>query len=133
MTKEDKEDFEDYNICRFCENEIKTDKVRDHCHLTRKYRRAAHNICNIFVTLKQSIFLPFVFHNFSKYDCHMLFKKLVDKKNVKVKFVVIPKTNEEHISVTYGCNRFLDSYRFLSGSLDSLVKTLIDNSHTTLK
>ena len=58
---------------------------------------------------------------------------MVDLKNGKVKFDIIPKTNEEYISVTYGCFRFIDSYRFLSSSLDSLVKTLVDNSHKTLK
>ena len=35
--------------------------------------------------------------------------------------------------MTYGCIRFIDSYRFLSRRLDSLVKTLVDNSHKTLK
>ena len=63
----------------------------------------------------------------------MFFKKLVGLKNEKVKFDIIPKTNEECISVTYGCIRFLDSYRFQSSSLDSLVKTIIDNSNKTLK
>ena len=29
----------------------------------------------------------------------MFFKKLVDKKNDEVKFYIIPKTNEEYISV----------------------------------
>ena len=62
----------------------------------------------------------------------MFFKKLVDKKNDKVKFDIIPKTNEEYISVTYGCIRFIDSYRFPSSGLDSLVKTIVDNSHKTL-
>ena len=33
----------------------------------------------------------------------------------------------------YGCIRFIDSYRFLSSGLDSLVKTLVDNSHKTLE
>ena len=63
----------------------------------------------------------------------MFFKKLVDKKKDKVDFEIIPKTNEEYISVTYGCIRFIDSYRFLSSSIDSLVITLVDNSHKTLK
>ena len=35
--------------------------------------------------------------------------------------------------MTYGCIRFIDSYRFLLSGLDSLVKTLVDNSHKTLK
>ena len=63
----------------------------------------------------------------------MFFKKLVDQTNDKVKFDLIPKTNEENISVTYGCIRFIDSYRFLSSSLDSLVRTLGHNNHKMLK
>ena len=58
---------------------------------------------------------------------------MVDKKKDKVEFEIIPKTNEEYISLTYGCIRFIDSYRFLSKGLDSLVRTLVDKSHKTLK
>ena len=49
----------------------------------------------------------------------MSFRKLVDKKNDRVKFDFIPQTNEENISVTDGCIRFIDSYQFSSSSLDS--------------
>ena len=132
MTKKNEQGYRNINICRFCEEDIVSDKVRDHCHLTGKYRGPAHNTCNINVTRKRSIFIPFVFHNFIKYDCHLFFKKLVDMKNDKVKFDIKPKTNEEYISVTYGCIRFIDSYIFLSGSLDKLVKTLVDDSDKTL-
>ena len=133
MTEEDEEDYRNDNICRFCEKEILSDKGRDHCHLTGKYRGPAHSKCNINVTQKQSNFIPFIFHNFSHYDSHMFFKKLVDKKKDKVDFDIIPKTNEEYISVTYGCIRFIDSYRFQSSRLDSLVKTLVVNSNKKLK
>ena len=133
MTDYDEEEYRNDIVCRFCETEILSDKVRDHCHLTGKYRGPAHNKCNINVTQDQSNFIPFIFHNFSNYDCHMFFKKVVNKRNNKVKFDIIPKTNEEYISVTYGCIRFKDSYRFLSSGLDSLVKTLVDNSNKTLK
>ena len=131
--KQKDEGYRNNNNCRFCEKEILSDKVRDLCHLTGKYRGPAHGKCNINVTQKQSNFIPFIFHNFSNYDCHMFFKKLVDKKKDKVDFDIIPKTNEEYISVTFGCIRFIDSFRFLSSGLDSLVKTLVYNSHETLE
>ena len=84
MTKEDEEDYKKNNICRFCEKEIVSDKVRDHCLLTGKHRGPAHNTCNINVKQKDSIYLPCRFHNFSNYDCHMFNKRLVDFKNDKV-------------------------------------------------
>ena len=96
-------------------------------------RGPAHSNCNSNVTQDKSNFILFMFHNFSNYDCHMLFEKLFDRKNDKVEVEFIPKTNEAFISVTYGCVRFIDSYRFLSSSLDSLVKTEVDNSQKTLK
>ena len=58
MTEEEEEekDYRNINICRFCQNNIESDKVRDHCHLTGNYRGPAHSICNINVTQKQSKF-----------------------------------------------------------------------------
>ena len=71
MTQENEEDFRNNNFCRFCEKFNECDNVRDHCHLTGKYRGPAHSNCNINVTQKQSNFIPFIFHNFSNYDCHI--------------------------------------------------------------
>ena len=92
------------NICRFCEKNNDSDKVRDHCHLTGEYGSPAHQK-KTNVTENQSNFIPFVFRNFSNCDCHLFFTKLIDKENDKVKFAIIPKTNEDCISVTYGCIR----------------------------
>ena len=63
------------------------------------------------------------------------FKSWLIKKHDKVNFDNIPETDKEYISVTYGCMRFTDSYRFLSSSLDSLDKTPVDSNKTlkTLK
>ena len=36
ITKENEEDFKNINNGRFCQKEILSDKVRDHCHLTSK-------------------------------------------------------------------------------------------------
>ena len=76
--------------------------------------------CKNNVTQDRNKIIPFIFHKFSKYGCHIF------RNDDKVKFDIIPKTNEEYISVTYGCISFIDSYRFLSSSLGSLVKTLVD-------
>ena len=121
MTEENEKDFDSTNICRFCEKDIISDKVGDFCHLIGKYRGPAPNNCNINVKQKKSTFLPFAFDNFSNFDCHMFFEKLVDLKNEKVKFKIILETNEDYISVTYVCIRYFDGYTFLSESLDKLV------------
>ena len=41
-------------------------------------------------------------------------------------FKLLSKNDEEYISITYGKMRFLDSFRFLSSSLDKLGKSLDD-------
>ena len=124
MTEEDEEQYRNTNNCKFCEKNFEPVKGRDHCHLTGNYRVPAHQNYNINQTQKQNSFIPFVMHNFRKYDCHLFFEKLVGKNNDEVKFDFIPKTNEENISVTYGCIDFFNSCRFLSSTLDKLVETL---------
>ena len=47
MTKEENEQFQSNNICWICEKLIDDEKVRDHCHLTGKFRGAAHWSCSI--------------------------------------------------------------------------------------
>ena len=49
-----------------CENDyVDNDiEVRDHCHITEKYRGSAHRDCNINLKLNQKI--PVVFHNLKK-------------------------------------------------------------------
>ena len=111
MLPEDEYNFGKSDKCWFCELPFESAKVRDHCHLTGKYRGAAYESCNINVKKQQSNFIPVMFHNFSKNDCHLFFKTLLSKsKSQRLK--VIPKTNEEYISVNFGCIRFIDSYRF---------------------
>ena len=63
MTAEENEEFERSNICWICGKLIDIDdnKVRDHCHITGKYRGAAHWSCN--THLKVSKKVPVVFHH----------------------------------------------------------------------
>ena len=53
MTKEDNEYFENSTKCWICDNDfiVNDIKVRDHCHITGKYRGSAHRDCNINVKL----------------------------------------------------------------------------------
>ena len=84
MTKKDEELYKNINInCRFCEKEKISHKIRNHCHLTGKYKGPAHNTCYLNVTQEQINFILFVIHNFSNFDYHLFFKKLVDKKKIK--------------------------------------------------
>ena len=63
----------------------------------------------------------------------MFFKRLVNLKKDKIKFIFLPKTNEEYIVVKYGRIRFVDSYRFLSESLEKLVENLVEHDFKILK
>ena len=53
ITKEDDENFETSTKCWICDYTFVESnvKVRDHCHVTGKYRSAAHRDCNINVSL----------------------------------------------------------------------------------
>ena len=63
MTKKDNEDFENSSKCWIYDNDfIDGDvKVRDQCHITKKYKGSAHRDCNINVKLNPKI--PVVFNN----------------------------------------------------------------------
>ena len=50
-----------------------------------------------------------------------------------MKYKITPKTNEEYISLTYGCKSFLDSNRFLSLGLDELANNLDKDDFKILK
>ena len=125
ITPEEEESFKLAEKCWLCEEPFTEDKVGDHDRLTGKYRGAAHNICNIQSQQRSSSFVPIFFHNFSGYGCHLIFQELLIQafeKGYEPK--IIPKSMENYVSIQVGCLRFLDSYRFLSSSLDKLGKSL---------
>ena len=72
MTLNDKMAYDDSTLCHICNEELGEDRVRDHCHLSGKFRGAAHEICNL--KYKVPKLFPVVFHNWSGYDSHLLIK-----------------------------------------------------------
>ena len=47
FTAVEEEIFNNSTSCHICGGLLGEDKVRDHCHLTGKFRVAAHNECNL--------------------------------------------------------------------------------------
>ena len=85
LTQREISDFDACKVCYICLGEIEECdvKVRDHCHISGKYRGAAHNGCNL--NFKIPSFVPVFFHNLSGYDAHMLITKLdYDASEIKV-------------------------------------------------
>ena len=134
MKPEQEINYQEAKVSWLCEQsfEDNIDKVRDHDHLIGKYRGAAHKMCNLNCKQKSSSFVPIFFHNFSGYDCHLIFENLLTQSfDLKLEIKIIPKSMENYVSVQVGCLRFLDSYRFLSSSLQKLILSLNSFPHMT--
>ena len=73
-TKKDNDDFENSTKCWIYDNDYIDGafKIRDHCHITGKYRSSPHRGCNINLKLNNKISV--VFHNLKNYDFHLLCK-----------------------------------------------------------
>ena len=119
MTAEQDEEFERSNICGKL-IETGDNKVRDHCHISGKYRGPSHWNCNI--NLKISKKLVVIFHNLKGYDSHLIFKEL-SKFDCRVS--VIPNGLEKYMSFTLNRNIVcIDSMLFTNISLDKLAGNL---------
>ena len=116
--KENKK-FELASICWICGKlfEISDEKVRDHCHISGKYRGAAHWSCNINLKITKKVSV--IFHNLKGYDSHL------SRFNVKIS--VIPNGLENYMAFTVNKNLiFIDSMQFMNSSLHKVVKNLND-------
>ena len=122
MKSEDEEIYNNSHISWICKEELNMDKVRDHCHINKKFRGVAHNKCNINLRLPKK--LPIIFHNLQGYDGHITFKEL---NNFNVDIDVIPKGIDKYMSIIVNRHiTFIDSLQFYNGSLDSLTSNLKD-------
>jgi len=100
--------------------------VRDHCHITGKYRGAAHNECN----LKLCIYpnkskVPVVIHNLRGYDGHLIMSELGKSETTKgQKITCIPNNMEKYMTFGFGQLQFIDSLQFMNSSLERLASNL---------
>lgn len=131
MTPEDWNMYNNTTHCYICHKLMTTkiskktkkeylDKVRDHCHLTGRFRGGAHYTCNFKLKLDpKTITIPIIFHNLKNYDGHLIMQSISKTEgNIKC----IPNNMEKYISFSLRQLRFIDSAQFLLASLDNLVE-----------
>ena len=75
MSVEDERIFKSSNKCWICNKLFAKgdNKVRDHDHVTGKYRGSAHWNCNINLKLIKKF--PVIFHNLKCYDSHLIMQR----------------------------------------------------------
>ena len=138
-------DYKQAAVCNICKKPFNTlnFKCKDHCHISGKFRGAAHSICNL--NFRLHYFIPVFFHNLAGYDAHLFIKQLAGEvggieiiptstekyitfsKRICVDKKILSNGEEREINVQL---RFIDSFRFMASSLDKLSKNL-DAVHCT--
>ena len=133
MTGEDEKSFKKATHCHICEKKYRVDDVpvRDHCHVTGKYRGSAHQTCNLKLKISaENIKIPVVFHNLKGYDSHFIMNELgelIKKGEENIKINVIAQNAEKYMAFYIGKHlSFIDSFAFMSSSLDKLAGNLED-------
>ena len=139
MTDDDENKFKNTIVCHICNKQYtkKDIKVRYHCPITTKYIGSAHQECKLKLHLDpDKIKIPVIFHNLRGYDSHFIMQEIgniVKKHTYKNKkgevkqmsINAIPNNMEKYMAFMLGNNlTFIDSFQFMSFSLDKLVSNL---------
>ena len=151
MTWVNERDFQNATKCHICARKFRGEKVRDHCHITGQYRGAAHRDCNLkWAISPEKLKIPVIFHNLKGYDCHFIMQKLGKLINEDVVYDiaefkdpdgnlqyakrsinigVIASNFEKYMGFRLGNHlTFIDSFSFMSQSLDRLSSNLSDDA-----
>ena len=143
MTRHDKMAYDNFTKCHICNEEH---KVRDHYHLSDKFRGAAHEVRNL--KYKVPPYFPVVFLNLCGYDSHLLIKTLGNgegdiycKPNNEENYfsftqqIIVDKfVNKEGKKVNVKRElRFIESLKFIASSLDKLSSNLKIDQFVHLK
>jgi hypothetical protein len=129
LTPQEEEAYQEATECYFCKGSFTKEdyKVRDHCHVTGQFRGPSHNSCNL--NAKHPNFIPILMHNLSGYDSHFIVRELGNTPgsvhvipNSEEKFIAFSKIPEDGVKL-----QFIDTYRFMPSSLDTLAKDLAED------
>ena len=129
MTDEEEELFKAAEECHICGGKyLDTEvRVRDHCHITGKYRGSAHQDCNLKLRISPKEFkVPVIFHNLRGYDSHFIMQEIgsIGKSN-NLSINCIPNNMEKYMAFMLGKHLvFLDSFQFMASSLERLAANL---------
>jgi hypothetical protein len=132
ITKKQELQFQKCTCCHICNKPFKSDdvKVRDHDHINGHYRGAAHQDCNINFNYK-NYKIPVYFHNLKNFDGHLIIQALTKMGFSNIK--LIAQNFEKYMCIDVGNFRFLDSFAFMSSSLDTLAKNLLKDGEENFK
>ena len=105
--------------------------------VTGKYRGSAHQECNLKLRVNpEKVKIPVIFHNLRGYDSHFIMQEIgaivkeyeyTNKKGQKCQMNInaIPNNMEKYMAFMLGNHlTFLDSFQFMSSSLEKLVSNL---------
>ena len=126
FTPTDRRNFDRSSECYLCHkpfgDSVPMKKVRDHDHISGKFRGAAHSHCNI--QMRKTYKVPVFFHNFRGYDSHLVVQSL--NKFPQRKISVIGQAMEKYLCLSWGDHLvFKDTFQFLACSLEQLVTNLL--------
>ena len=130
ITKEEKSEFMMADSCHICGEVYKNrnEGFKDYSQFTGRYRGSAHKECMLKNRIgPDNLKIPVVFHNLRGYDGHFIMQnigKIVNEKG-NLKIGAMPNNMEKYIGFTLGDHlMFIDSFQFMSSSLDKLVSNL---------
>ena len=109
-----KKDFKNAKSCHICNKEYNNEDVpvRDHCHVTGKYRGSAHTDCNLSYRLTNKIYV--IFHNLSGHNSYLIMQEIGEfNKDSNV----IPNNMEKYLALMIDINLiFIDSFQLMNQS-----------------
>ena len=104
------------------------ERVRDHCHITGKYRGSAHAACNLKLQISaEKVKIPVIFHNLRGYGSHFIINELgeIISEGEDISIDVIPCNTEKYMAFYVGNHlAFIDSFQFMGSSLEKLAGNL---------